>query len=99
MPPLQTTTITSVVLFVGGRRRSHDPKPRKARVNFINVFTRSFYACRSQKRKKLLELTVFFAPLGSASVKVARKMLMKLTPGDSKWAEKDEENFCGQQKL
>ena len=29
-------------------------------VNFINAFTRSFFACRSQKRKKLLNLTVFF---------------------------------------
>ena len=49
-------------------------------VNFINVFTGSFYACRSQKRKKLLNLTVFFALLGSALVKAARKMLVKLTP-------------------
>ena len=28
-------------------------------VNFTNVFTHSFYAVRSQKRKKLLDLTVF----------------------------------------
>ena len=28
-------------------------------VNFINVFMCNFHACRSQKRKKLLELTVF----------------------------------------
>ena len=31
--------------------------------------------------EKLLELTVFFALLGSASVKVACKMMVKLTPG------------------
>ena len=40
----------------------------------------SFYARRSGKRKKQLELTVFFALLGSASVKAARKMLVKFTP-------------------
>ena len=51
-------------------------------VNFINVFTCSFYACRSQKHKKLLELTVFFALLGSGYIKAVRKMLVKLTPGD-----------------
>ena len=38
-------------------------------VNFINMFMRSFYDRRSQKRKKLLELTVFFGLLGSARVK------------------------------
>ena len=49
-------------------------------VNFINMFTPSFYACRSQKCKKLLDLTVFFALLGSERVKAARKTLVKLTP-------------------
>ena len=49
-------------------------------VNFINVITPSFYASRSYKRKKLLNLTVFFALLGSACVKAARKMIVKLTP-------------------
>ena len=48
-------------------------------VNFITVFKRSFYAGRSQKRKKLLELTVFFSLLGSASVTAESKMLVKLT--------------------
>ena len=32
-------------------------------------------------QKKLLNLTVFFALLGSARVKAACKMLVKLTPG------------------
>ena len=41
---------------------------------------RSFYTPRSEKRKKLLELSVFFALLGSACVKTVRKMLVKLTP-------------------
>ena len=51
------------------------------RVNFINLFTRSFYVRRSQKCKKLLELTVFFALLESECVKAAHKMLVKLTIG------------------
>ena len=50
-------------------------------VNFINVFMRSFYPCSSQKCKKLFELTVFFALLGSAHIKAASKILLKLTPG------------------
>ena len=43
-------------------------------VNFINMFMRSFYYHRPRKRKKLLELTVFFGLLGFASVKVAREI-------------------------
>ena len=43
--------------------------------------TNSFYASKSQKcQKKLLNLTVIFAILGSALVKSARKLLVKLTP-------------------
>ena len=49
-------------------------------VNFIIVFRPSFYAQRSQKHKKLLDLTVFFGLLGSASIKTERKMLVKFTP-------------------
>ena len=48
-------------------------------VNFINVFTSSFHACRSEKCKKLLDLTVLFALLGSVHLKAAHKMLVKLT--------------------
>ena len=48
-------------------------------VNFINLFTHSFYARRSQKRKKAAWVDCFFAILGSACVKAARKMLVKLT--------------------
>ena len=38
-------------------------------------------AHRSQKLKKLLNLTVFLALLGSVFVKAASKLLVKLTPG------------------
>ena len=43
---------------------------------------RAAFTCADPKKcKKLLELTVFFVLLGSARVKAARKMLVKLTPG------------------
>ena len=45
--------------------------------------TSSFYARRSQNPIKLLNFTVFFALLGSASVKAARRTLVKLNPGFS----------------
>ena len=49
-------------------------------VNFINMLTSSFYSSRSQKRKKLLNLTVFFALLEPVHVKAARKILVNLNP-------------------
>jgi len=48
---------------------------------FYQRSTSSFYAWRSQKHKKIDNLTVFLALLGSAHVKAASRMLMKLTPG------------------
>ncbi len=42
----------------------------------------SFYACSSQRRKKIDDFTVSFTLLGSARVKAVRRTLMKLTPGD-----------------
>jgi hypothetical protein len=46
---------------------------------FHHHFTHSFYACKSEKRKKDTDdLTVFFARLGSVCVKAARKTLNKL---------------------
>ena len=53
---------------------------RKPGVDFINVFMRSFYACRSQKRKKLLELTDFFALFGPAGVKAASEHINEIDP-------------------
>ena len=49
--------------------------------NFTIVFMPTFYVSRSQMRKKLFDLTVFLALLGSACIKAARKMLVKLTLG------------------
>jgi len=48
-------------------------------VDFTNMFTQSFYAQRSQKRKKTVKSSVSFALLGSPCIKAALKMLVKLT--------------------
>ncbi len=47
---------------------------------FHQHFKRSFYAHRCQKHKNTVKPSVFFALLGSAWVKAARKLLVKLTP-------------------
>ena len=47
-------------------------------VNFIKVFTLSFYARRSQKCKKLLNLCVFFSLLRSWHVKAACKHIYEI---------------------
>jgi len=44
------------------------------------MFTRNFYARRSQKHKMANDLSVIFALLGSTSIKALHKMLMKWTP-------------------
>ena len=72
----------SVKLLFRWTEKTFDTQSKEG-VNFINVFMGRFYTCRSQTRKKLLELTVFLALLGSASVKAARKMLVKLSQGVS----------------
>jgi len=51
-------------------------------VNFINMFTQSFYTHRSQKRKLTNDWTVFFLLLGYAHVKTVGKTLVKSTPGE-----------------
>jgi len=49
-------------------------------VNFTNMFTRSFYEHRSQKRRIQSNHQWLFALLRSVSKKAACKMLVKLTP-------------------
>ena len=49
------------------------------RFNFTNVLHAAFTLADPKSAIKLLNLTVFFALLGSASAKAARRMLMKLT--------------------
>ena len=50
-------------------------------VNFTNILRAAFRRADPKSAIKLHELTVFFALLGSACVKAAYRMLMKLTPG------------------
>ena len=52
----------------------------RPRVNFTNVLQAAFTRADLKSAIKLLNLTVFFALLGSARIKAACKMLVKLTP-------------------
>jgi len=64
----------------------HEKRTRKtlmkltAGVNFINVLLEAFRLEDPKSAKKTDNLTVFFALLGSASIKAASRTLMKLTP-------------------
>jgi hypothetical protein len=51
-------------------------------LNFINVLQAAFAPADPKSAKKSYNLTVFFVLLGSASIKVVLKTLMKLTLGD-----------------
>jgi len=54
----------------------------ETRCLFHQHFSRSFYACRSRKCKKIqLSHQCLLTPSGSARVKVVRRMLMKLNRG------------------
>jgi len=48
-------------------------KRKLSGVNFINVFTRNFYAHRSQKRKNDSQVIGHFALLGSTCIKTVHK--------------------------
>ena len=50
-------------------------------VNFTNILQAAFMHADPKSAIKLLNLTVFFALLGSAHVKAAHRTLVKLTPG------------------
>ena len=51
-------------------------------VNFINILRAAFTLTGPNSTKKCVKSSSFFALLGSASVKAARSMLVKLTLGD-----------------
>jgi hypothetical protein len=53
---------------------------RPGGVDFTNILLAAITTHKSQKHKKGWGLTVFFALLGSVSVKAAHKMLLKSTP-------------------
>ena len=50
-------------------------------VNFTNALRAAFTRADPKSTKKLLNLMVFFALLGTARVKAAHRMFVKLTPG------------------
>jgi len=50
-------------------------------VNFINILRAAFGRTDNRSAKKADNLTVFLALLGSAGIKAACRMLMKMTPG------------------
>jgi len=53
---------------------------KETMAQFHQHSTYSFYARRSQKHKKIDNLTVFLTLLGSVSIKAVRRTLMKLSP-------------------
>ena len=58
----------------------HFVEPHPPRVNFTNILRAAFTRVDPKSAKKMLNLTVFFALLGSVRVKAACRMLVKLTP-------------------
>ena len=58
----------------------------KAGVNFANILQAAFVREDPKSAIKLLNLTVFFAFLGSERVKAALRMLVKLTPAGVNFA-------------
>jgi len=55
-------------------------RKRKPAVNFIKDLQAAFTCAFPKSAKKTDTFTVFLEPLGSACIKAARKMLVKLTP-------------------
>ena len=84
--------ITTFLIFLLSTRLDESTSPFDDVIMFVHFssgqFHQRLYAKllrpRSQTRKKLLELTVSFMILGSACVKAACKMLVKLTQGERK---------------
>ena len=63
-------------------------------VNFTNILQAAFTRADPKSAIKLLNLTVFFALLGSASVKAARRTLVKLTPDGTSVLKRSRNLFC-----
>ena len=62
---------------------------------FHQHFMHNFYVRRSQKRKKLLDLTVFFALLGSLHVKAVRLDNDEIDPSQSNFGTKNQISTIG----
>ena len=53
----------------------------RQRVNFTNILQAAFTHADPKSVIKLLNLTVFFALLGTVGIKATRRILVKLTQG------------------
>ena len=73
--------INQYFVFRGPQNYSKWTVRRKNWLYFTNILMLSFYARRSQKRKKTDDLTPFFTLLGCACIKAVCITLMKLSPG------------------
>ena len=75
-------TRKEAVFFLVSFKFDFEVKPNTVRpgVNFTNVLRPAFTHTDPKSAIKLLNLTVFFALLGSARVKAACRTLVKLTP-------------------
>jgi len=56
---------------------------RQPGVNFTNIIRAAFPRADPKSAKNNVKLSVFFVLLGSAHIKAACKMLMKLTTGEA----------------
>jgi len=71
----------SCIVAVSNCMSIDDRSHHHSRSQFHQRFMCSFYACRSQKRKKTqLSHQYLFTLLGSVQVKAVRRTLMKLSP-------------------
>ena len=67
------------------KKRNKDRTERRMMepgVNFTNILQAAFTRADPKSAKKLLNLTVYFALLGPARVKAARRMLVKWSQTD-----------------
>jgi len=62
--------------------KKEEPVKKRSGVDFTNILCISLMPADPKNAKKTYDLTGFFVLLGSAHIKDARKMLVKLTPGD-----------------
>ncbi len=62
--------------------KKEEPVKKRSGVNFTNIFCTSSTPADPKSAKKTNNMTVFFVLLGSAGIKDARKMMVKLTMRD-----------------
>ena len=81
MNEITSTNLLCLFRRIGKYRKRINQRPW---VNFTNVLQAAFTRADPKSVIKLLNLTVFFALLGSGRVEAAHRTLVKLTPGGKK---------------